>query len=411
MANGRIKILERAFFQLLVFLLPTQLGLHFWPEWAFVYGIRVDYFSPTIYITDIVLALLLFIYLLNGRKTKKLISRRALLILGAVTTLSFLNIVSSQNWQVAFLKWLKIFEASTLTLYIIFSKSMNFRKLVKTPLIFGVIMISLIAIAQVSLQRTIGGPFYLMGERSFSASTPGIALVSFFGSETMRAYSIFSHPNSFAGFLSVSLLLLWSLSSKKKRRLLVPTILGVLALVFSFSRGAFLSLFLILVITTIAKRGLLNFKKMTKALLVTSISISILFPILSRGALMKSSLSESVAMRIKLSDVAGKLIAKSPLVGVGLNNFIVHSPAEMARESFSWSLQPVHNIFLLVFAELGLVGVLMLMFLFWKALENRKYALPFLFVLVSGAFDHYWLTLQQNVLLLALLFGLSFRKA
>ena len=44
---------------LIIFLMPTQLGLHFWPLSSLVYGIRVDYLAPTIYFLDILLILFL----------------------------------------------------------------------------------------------------------------------------------------------------------------------------------------------------------------------------------------------------------------------------------------------------------------------------------------------------------------
>src|SRR4051812_29891213 len=42
---------------LLLLLLPTQLGKHFWPPFAFVHGLRIDYLSPTVYLTDLLLLL------------------------------------------------------------------------------------------------------------------------------------------------------------------------------------------------------------------------------------------------------------------------------------------------------------------------------------------------------------------
>jgi len=41
--------LQQRLFWLLVFLLPVQFGRHFWPEWSYVMGLRIDYLSPTIY--------------------------------------------------------------------------------------------------------------------------------------------------------------------------------------------------------------------------------------------------------------------------------------------------------------------------------------------------------------------------
>ena len=48
-------------FYLIVFLAPTQLGLHFWPNSALVYGVRIDYLAPTLYFFDLLIILYLII--------------------------------------------------------------------------------------------------------------------------------------------------------------------------------------------------------------------------------------------------------------------------------------------------------------------------------------------------------------
>ena len=40
---------------LIVFFLPSQLGLHFWPSFSRAAGIRLDYLSPTLYFVDLLL--------------------------------------------------------------------------------------------------------------------------------------------------------------------------------------------------------------------------------------------------------------------------------------------------------------------------------------------------------------------
>ena len=52
---------------------------------------------------------------------------------------------------------------------------------------------------------TLGGYFWYLGERSFYASTPGIAAVSFQGRLLLRPYATFPHPNVFGGFLAIVL--------------------------------------------------------------------------------------------------------------------------------------------------------------------------------------------------------------
>ena len=49
-------------FQIFIFLLPTQLAYHFWPNWALVYGIRVDYLAPAVYLTDILVIAICFMH-------------------------------------------------------------------------------------------------------------------------------------------------------------------------------------------------------------------------------------------------------------------------------------------------------------------------------------------------------------
>jgi len=43
--------------------MPTQLALHFWPSWAHVFGIRVDYLAPTLYLTDLLLIVLIITWI------------------------------------------------------------------------------------------------------------------------------------------------------------------------------------------------------------------------------------------------------------------------------------------------------------------------------------------------------------
>ena len=46
---------------LFLFLLPTQLGKHFFLPFSYILGVRVDYLAPTVYLTDIIILLLVVI--------------------------------------------------------------------------------------------------------------------------------------------------------------------------------------------------------------------------------------------------------------------------------------------------------------------------------------------------------------
>jgi O-antigen ligase len=98
------------------------------------------------------------------------------------------------------------------------------------------------------------------------------------------------------------------------------------------------------------------------------------------------------------------MIKKSPIFGIGAGNFVV----ELGKMGKTTWLQPVHNIFLLVANELGLVGIMGIILVFKKWIMNlSKVAILLLIIIgLSGMTDHYWLTLMQNNWLLVLVFGL-----
>ena len=74
------------------------------------------------------------------------------------------------------------------------TKQLKVGEWIVKPLFLSMAVVSAIGILQVVKGGSLGGAFYLLGERAFNTSTPGIALASLGGRELLRAYSIFSHP-------------------------------------------------------------------------------------------------------------------------------------------------------------------------------------------------------------------------
>ena len=211
--TSAFKLNPKTLFQLFIFLLPTQLGYHFWPQWAYVFGIRVDYLSPTIFLTDIIFGIFLLLFIKNATKE---IRAGLLKVALVVALLAIVNIVFSSSPPTAIFKWLKVAELSLLVFVVARQKGLNFSSWLVKPLVTSAAVFSAIGIAQVLKGGTIGGLLYYLGERSFYTSTPGIALWSFWGEKTLRAYSTFSHPNSFSGYLAVVLILTTHLLLKGK---------------------------------------------------------------------------------------------------------------------------------------------------------------------------------------------------
>lgn len=370
-------------FWLLSFLLPFQLALHLNELTPLIYGFRIDYLIPTIYVTDIVVIWLIVVWL----KTTKFKIKAKYVVYGiAYIAFVVFNILYSTYYIPAIYKWLKVTELILLATIIKSCKDIKPFNHFILPLSYSVLIVCILALWQYFVNGSVGGLFYLLGERALSFSDPGIS---------PHPYSTFSHPNSLAGFLLVYLFLIVKNKLKFNKNyfyVLLFLIISVLLLTNSLNVyiAAVLSIFLI------------KFKISIKILISIILIVSLLMPFTKTFSL----IDQSIVDRVKLAKASVEIIKSSPLVGVGLNNFI----SNLVNTNFffenSWQLQPVHNIFLLVLSEIGVLGFLFFCSLFFLS-PITYYLLP---VLLTGLFDHYWLTLQQNMLLMTMIIGFSFDR-
>ena len=407
--------------------MPTQLGKHFWPDFSIISGIRVDYLSPTLYLTDI-LILLLFIKFFSHRLIGlwSIIFNFKLVVFAAFLLIGIFLSKSPLSGAYGLLKFLEF-------LFLGFYIAGDFQKfgLKNTMLLFsiGVIFESLLAIVQYFQQSSLGSIFYFFGERTFNLLTPGIANASLNGSLVLRPYGTFSHPNVLAGYLTIAMaIVILNIKNKisKIRKIFyyLTIMIGTFALFLTLSRVAILLWLVVFGLWLIAS-GIKKIK------LKASI-FYILFPIFSlllvgfvfanssfRYRFTNINLSdESIVQRESLIRSSISMINDHPIFGVGLNNFLVNLPAYQKAFSPTFYLQPVHNLFLLIASETGIIGLgfsLWFIFATYQRIINQSLIHNSLFIILSsvlvlGMFDHYFLTLQQGQLLLALVFGLCWSK-
>lgn len=356
------------FISFLSFLLPTQLGLHLDIIQSTVYGFKIDYLIPTIYLTDLIAV---SIILLGIRKIKF----RKSYMLYALCFMVFvsLNIFISDYFIPSAYKWLKITELILLGIVIVNTKKFDIFKHFVKPLSYSIIVVSLLGILQFLNKGSIGGVFYWLGERSFLFSDPNVAPFS---------YSTFSHPNSFAGFLLVFGILLIQFKNKFNKKyfwFLVSLVSINLALTNSLN-----------VYITICLLLFLKYKS------------NLAFSFLSFDFSQRF-----IIHRLELIKAALTIVKENLLTGVGLNNFIPNLPKVSNTFLNAWELQPVHNIFLLIFSEIGIVGFVVFCLLSFVGLTTNSYGL--IAILITGLSDHYWLTLQQNMLLFTYILAFSYK--
>ena len=395
--------LHRKFFFLLVVFLPSQIALHFWPDWSLVLGIRVDYLAPTIYLTDIIIFLLLVSW---GKEHLKQFSAalrpKALVIIIFFLYLLLNSLFIAGNQGVAIYKLIKIIEFSLLGVYVSQNWLVLKQSFFKPALVISLLYTILISLMQFLTGKSIGGLLWFLGERSFSLNTPGIALFTIFGQDFLRPYGTFPHPNVLAGFLLVSLLLL----SDKRVNYLVFIFISIL-LAITYSQGIWLGWIVVIIFFVLQPKLLPGQSRVLFNLFLLFIAI-VNWVIISKHFFLDDS-------RKALLDLYLKMINKNLFTGMGLNNFISNLPHYSSGLNFVWILQPAHNVFILLTSEIGLIGMTFLVLFFidlLKKIQSKDLYLKliFLVILLTGSFDHYWITLQQPQILAALVVGIIYSE-
>lgn len=405
---------QRYLFILLLVLLPVQLGLHFWPSWAYINGIRIDYLSPTLFFTDLlVLALFILEILLEIQKPKVKrqkfkIKVRSLLLYCFIGLLILLNVYFSLSPAVSVYKWLKAAEFGFLVYWMAKNGKLVISGLwlVFVPVLFE----GLLAIWQFWGQSSVGGWWYWLGERTFNATTQGIANAYIGGALVLRPYGTFPHPNVLGGFLAVVMPWLWDYFLHNSRRLtegrtmlkVGVLVLGYVTLWLSMSRAA-------IILGTAATVFVLGKRFGRQIVPVVVLLLGIGTVVLTPRLNALRSETEPIVVREQLDALAIWEFGRSPVLGMGLGTAPLFGKTDTAIRNYALMFQPTHNIYLLILSETGVLGLglaISLAIMVWRRAGYQS-RLALATILLLGLFDHYFLTLQQGQLLLAVVLGMG----
>ncbi len=421
---NRIKKIESFVLVALVLLLPTQAGLHFWPQWAYIGGVRVDYFAPTLFVTDALILCLVTAEIIRskGYFPRYLGKARVVTPLLIVGGFIAINILTSLSPMVSLYKWIKAGELMWFG-YFVAKRLPDFFTLSKLTFLLAIpiMVLSTLTMLQFFRQASVGGLWYFLGERTFSAATLGIANTTLSsGALILRPYGLFPHPNVLGGFIACLLPFFLYEFLHNSRNIAARGKIITLALVcafgtlcMSFSRTAILVGTVGLLLTIVA----LKQKKRHLVWLVPGFFLTVgAFSLLSISPLQDS---EAWTIRASLLATSSQAIVAAPVWGHGLGTaplITAQSSAKIANLALFY--QPVHNIYFLLVSEIGLVGLAaFLIVVHWgvKTVLVSPTRVPILcslgVILVLGLNDHYFLTIQQAQLLLALVLGLAYRQS
>lgn len=189
-----------------------------------------------------------------------------------------------------------------------------------------------------------------------------LPLVSNVANITERPTGSFGSPNLagayFAFFTPLALgVLLAPVTRLYKAVAGVSAVLGLIALLFTLSRGAWgaFAIAIIIIVALTWRRGWLK-AWVPLALIIGAVLFLTVFQGIILGRLLGDDGGAAYG-RIALVDIAWKMIGDHPILGVGANNFATVMKDYIGPDLFMSWVYTVHNKYLLVASELGILGI------------------------------------------------------
>ncbi|HLD18125.1 MAG TPA: O-antigen ligase family protein [Patescibacteria group bacterium] len=362
--NNKIRLTAAGvFLSAALFLLPWQ------TRWIFTYlplqGEAWEYGTLSLYGTEI---LILFALLLRGWPhfswQARQIVRGSVFFLFAV----FLSAIFSIRPILSF-GWLLHLVVVFGFLILLLDERTDIRK-TATVFILGLIPPSLLGWFQVL--SGVSPSSTLFGLAQHLATVAGSSVIENASGRLLRAYGSFSHPNDFGGFLAIGLLV-WiflvgqeeSQNWKKWQRMIAFLFAFFLgnALLLTFSRSAWMAFWLGISIWF----GLDFFRKVPIPWIRVRVFAAAAFGFLLAALVFSPFVftrfdtsarleARSFSERTSEYSTVAEVLRVNPIMGVGIGAY-TEALARIWPGQSVWSYQPIHNTFLLILAEIGLMGV------------------------------------------------------
>ncbi|MEI7452568.1 MAG: O-antigen ligase family protein [Candidatus Falkowbacteria bacterium] len=434
------KFLEHNFkylFYIFLFALPWQTRL-------FLYQGQLkneysEFLSVSLYGSDIILLVLLLvagIIWFNKFKAETKPEFRKNKLWWALAALDAVFLVSAflaGNRLVAFYHYFLFLAGVALFLILSQTKHFHLNK-IKTfyVLLSSLFLHAVLGIYQFLSQSTFACK-YLGLAQHLPYSLAGESVLENSAGRWLRSYGGFDHPNIFGVMMVFAILLciyllLHHSQNKKWLNLNVVFLFSfTLALFFSFSRGAWLALsaaFVVWILVEYQKSILIYRSKFFRQPLFWGLLLLLLIFFLEYGNLVATRVSatdrleaKSISERIDYLVDAKNLIQSNWLIGVGPGNYVEAALKINPSQAF-WYYQPVHNYFVLLFAELGVFGLLFwlafLTLLLWRlSIERRGHGFNLALgavLLTTMMLEHFFFSLHFGILMLWIILGLIYNK-
>ncbi len=296
-------------------------------------------------------------------------------------------------------------------------------RLIVSTLVIALAINAAITLGQVVNNGSLGLTGF--GEFPYNAQSVYISFLQAGDLIYVRPYGLMPHPNALAGTLMIGLLAAgaWVISGRRSKWIAGTLIfaLGLWALMLTFSRAAWGGVVLGGLLLLPFARPFL--KRRVLLALVLAVIIAALFFISYRpflaaraGEGQESIELRSVSDRLVFIDFALRSIGERPVFGVGIGNFPWRTSYYIRDTYYDLRGDNVHHVLLSAWAELGTVGLILLVFaLLFAAIavvarlrdregdsEDRAARVALAAIMVAliavGFLDHYpWTMIQFQV--------------
>jgi len=391
----------------LPFNLTYQLPTHvlFFNTDPYISGIYTNYLVPTISILDLGLVLLIASYIYEyGRKHMQVILHKFLiyliplglfLLLQSAFRLDLNSLVNGGRLVLGSISLLFLID------YLKTQKHSNIYKCILWISVASVLIQGVLGTMQFIGGSSLG--LSMLGESQVVSGMQGSSFVTLNSEVFLRAYGTFPHPNVLGGYFVMNVLLGLFLFSKSegfyKKLSILLIILSCIFVTLTFSRIVILLVLGIVFVTLVYKLIKGKLFSFTPLLLV------------ERFTNLISGNDTSWTDRINLMKSGLGVMKNNLMFGTGLGNFTKGMENNIpSTVNGVLLIQPVHNVLLLMIAELGIVGSLLYVLLLGKVLVSNVSKmnwfkwLVILTLVVIGCFDHYLFSLPQGMIIGGILF-------
>ena len=363
------------------------------------------------------------------------VSRETIILLVFLVWIG-LSVFWSQYKLIALYRFATFLEISFFAIIAVKSlKNQKWLRLAFFALIFNGLFQSILGIAQFVHNKSL--EIHWLGESILGANIDGVAKIIIGGEKHIRAYGTLPHPNILAGFLMIPIFIILAellnrLAFAKFDNIKVSrgTFLDVIPIwvilisftiifagfLLTFSRSAFLGLTVgFLLLCFLHRKKLARQSRLGLVIIFFSAVLAVGYLTHSNKDTISLFSTQSLEERNLYQNVARETISVHPLAGVGIGQFVFEE-FQKHPDLEGWEYQPVHNVYLLVFSELGAIGLALfilwlLLILEWGSRKecNTKLLLTYnvfccivLLYFLIFLFDHYFWDIKLGLAIFTL---------